>query len=92
MSGFPGPYFGYCERCGGDGGDYPASLLTGADSQGSLDTAIKKTVLKKYRGKLLCPKCVIDQKDEDWGKEEARKHSADDRKRARLGFTGTVED
>lgn len=88
---FPKVVFGYCDRCGSKGADYPATELTTADAQTSLDTTGGGVELERYKGQWLCPLCVIEVKGEAISYNRRDKHAQAESFRDKAGFTNTID-
>ena len=78
-----------CPVCGG-GGDYPASALTGADSQSNIDTEAYEQNLVWYEGELMCQLCKNNRKLRSESHLAAEKHSHAQAFRDAVGFRKTI--
>ena len=78
-----------CPVCGG-GGDYPASALTGADSQSNIDTEAYEQNLVWHEGELMCELCKKNRILRSESHLGAEKHSYAQAFRNAVGFTKTV--
>ena len=90
MSSIPKIIFGKCPRCGGTGGDAPASSLTPADSQSNIVEVGNGYVLKYVDGELMCEICEKEYFADIEGEEESDKHDDEESFRAKAGFRKTI--
>lgn len=88
MSDFP--LFGICPVCSSDGGDYPAPVLTGADSQSNIDATQEGVPLFWHNGKIMCQTCKNRLIADEESRVAARKHAEDEQFRAKAGFVKTI--
>lgn len=84
---FPNVIFGVCEKCGGQGGDYP---IPGSGNAVARDTVGNGIVLEWYNGKLMCNICVNEAKADDESLLSAQKHAESEKFRAKAGFRNSV--
>jgi len=82
------PMFGICPVCSSDGGDYPASELTSADSQTNIDESREGVPLVWYQGKKMCEECKERLMADAESLRSAERHAAEKRFRNRAGFGG----
>ena len=87
---FPEKRFGICTICNGDGGDYPASELTLADSQANIVTAGNGIELLLYQGRLMCKMCKDRLIADEQSLIAAQKHAEEQKFRDNAGFTRLV--
>jgi hypothetical protein len=84
------PMFGICPVCGSDGGDHPATDLTGADAQDNIDETGQGVPLVFYQGNKMCEVCKNRLIADEESLESARRHSEEEARRAGMGFTKTI--
>lgn len=82
--------FGKCQVCGADGGDAPASALTGADSVSSIVEAGSGVYLEQHKGKLMCRTCVLRLTADAESIDGAHRHAESQTFRDKVGFKREV--
>ena len=82
--------FGICPVCSSDGGDYPATDLTTADSQSNIDETGEGVPLVWHNGRKMCEICKNRLIADEEGLENARRHRDEERFRANAGFVKTI--
>ena len=86
---FPHIIFGRCNRCSGQGDDYPASALTSADAQGNIVDG-NGLYLQFYDGGYYCKRCVGELKADEESRIAADKHADGEAFRSNAGFKKTI--
>ena len=85
----PDKIWAKCPVCG-SGGDYPASALTGADSQSNIVTDSVGEYLVWHEGELMCQRCKTNRIHRAESHIAAEKHSHAQAFRDAVGFKKTV--
>jgi hypothetical protein len=82
--------FGICPVCGNDGGDAPATSLTGADSHSNIVEVGSGVILESYQGHLMCEVCKNRLQADDESIISTQKHAGSERFRQSAGFKREV--
>ena len=78
-----------CPVCG-SGHDYPASVLTGADSQSNIDSDAQKDTLVWFQGLLMCLTCKQNKINRQQSEVSAERHTEEQSFRDSAGFRRTI--
>jgi len=82
--------FGRCQVCGNDGGDAPASALSGCDSTSNIVAQGSGVVLMYHKQRLMCEQCKTRLSSDEESIISAHKHAEAQSFRDKCGFKRSV--